>query len=552
MQPNGGAGRGSAGFAISEREAEAETQMRARRIERLALLALAVIAGACSLAFSSTSLDRSLWVDEAWVANSAAAPTLQGVFHYDSWLQTSPPLFLLLVRFAIQCFGLANVSLRTVPWLMSILAAICIALLARSILSRRFAVLAWVLVILSPTVIVFSCTLKQYSSEIAATGMILLAAVYYLRTPDSRRFGLLTGTAVIALLAAYSTAFLIPGVVAAVALSSRRRALLLALATGITGLIEFFLLIVPNNSPSLWDYWSGGLEARLHTHPVIASAVVWFRQLPIPEQALERTNIAGWAALGVLVGPAVIAGLAVSIQRLRRRRPELFVRQLILAAPCLLFVAANGLAGYPLTFRTSLFALPCVVLLIALSWQVSAGLAIVKLRRPWLRRTVSSSVIWAVILAIAAGIGRSSLRIEPEEDAAAAVDYVRQNSDPADLIWVHASCSETFKLYARMQGWQNPPVRHGMTGWACCPRGLPPSRGASTEAAVRADMANGPRLPSGVWLMYTNRSAHWDFAGLDEPRVMKQVLREQGCVEIPVQGFLNVGVSRFRCPGTAK
>src|SRR5262245_66335876 len=34
-------------------------------------------------------LDRSLWLDEAWVANSIRAASLQQAIYYDDWLQTT-------------------------------------------------------------------------------------------------------------------------------------------------------------------------------------------------------------------------------------------------------------------------------------------------------------------------------------------------------------------------------------------------------------------------------------------------------------------------------
>ena len=37
-------------------------------------------------------LGRSLWNDEAWVANSVLTDTLYRMFHYEAWLQTTPPL----------------------------------------------------------------------------------------------------------------------------------------------------------------------------------------------------------------------------------------------------------------------------------------------------------------------------------------------------------------------------------------------------------------------------------------------------------------------------
>ena len=72
-------------------------------------LIVAVVA-MCGVAFRLLGLGRSIWLDEAWVANSVTAGSLAGMFRYDSWLQTSPPLFLLLVRMTVNSLGLARVN----------------------------------------------------------------------------------------------------------------------------------------------------------------------------------------------------------------------------------------------------------------------------------------------------------------------------------------------------------------------------------------------------------------------------------------------------------
>jgi hypothetical protein len=69
------------------------------RTATIALLAFILVLGLYGIG-------RSLWLDEAWVANSINAPALGGMFHYPNWLQTSPPLFLLLARGAVGMFGL--------------------------------------------------------------------------------------------------------------------------------------------------------------------------------------------------------------------------------------------------------------------------------------------------------------------------------------------------------------------------------------------------------------------------------------------------------------
>jgi hypothetical protein len=56
------------------------------------------------------NLHQSLFVDEAW-ANSVLTESLHEMLYYDNWLQTSPPLFLLLVRYTAHRYrrpGLAD------------------------------------------------------------------------------------------------------------------------------------------------------------------------------------------------------------------------------------------------------------------------------------------------------------------------------------------------------------------------------------------------------------------------------------------------------------
>src|SRR5262249_146276 len=60
-------------------------------------------------------LDRSLWLDEAWVANSIRAASLQQAIYYDDWLQTTPPLFIALSRLVTTVVGTSNLAFRPLP-----------------------------------------------------------------------------------------------------------------------------------------------------------------------------------------------------------------------------------------------------------------------------------------------------------------------------------------------------------------------------------------------------------------------------------------------------
>src|SRR5579863_4334225 len=98
-------------------------------------------------------IERSLWLDETWVANSVLQPALSGMFNYPDWLQTTPPLFLLLERGVVQVFGLSNFTLRIIPLALSLVAVGALMAAASRVVSPPFAVLGGALMAFHPTVI---------------------------------------------------------------------------------------------------------------------------------------------------------------------------------------------------------------------------------------------------------------------------------------------------------------------------------------------------------------------------------------------------------------
>ena len=102
-----------------------------RRRITTCLIAIAVAVYGVVLRFAG--LGRSLWLDEAWVANSVATSSLAKMFYYKSWLQTSPPLFLVLIRETVAVFGLTNAVLRAIPLLMGLFAMAVMFILARQV-----------------------------------------------------------------------------------------------------------------------------------------------------------------------------------------------------------------------------------------------------------------------------------------------------------------------------------------------------------------------------------------------------------------------------------
>src|SRR6185369_2095498 len=192
----------------------------------------AIILFGLTLILGLYGIERSLWLDEIWVANSVNAPTLSGMFYYPNWLQTSPPLFLLLARAAISVFGLSTVVLRSVPLLLSLVAVAAMLALARRVVAPPYAVLATGILAFHPTVVEYFRSFKQYGGEVAATALVLWAAVTYLQQPQRRQFYVLLGVTAGAMMLSYPTVFLLPGLILVVALGDRLRAITLAGVSG--------------------------------------------------------------------------------------------------------------------------------------------------------------------------------------------------------------------------------------------------------------------------------------------------------------------------------
>ncbi|HYV63626.1 MAG TPA: glycosyltransferase family 39 protein, partial [Bryobacteraceae bacterium] len=174
----------------------------------------AIILFGLTLILGLYGIERSLWLDEIWVANSVNAPTLSGMFYYPNWLQTSPPLFLLLARAAIRVFGLSTVVLRSVPLLLSLAAVAAMLGAARRVVSPSFAALATAVLAFHPTVVEYFRSFKQYGGEVAATSAVLWAAFVYLEKPAARQFYILLGVVVAAMTLSYPSVFLLPGLIA--------------------------------------------------------------------------------------------------------------------------------------------------------------------------------------------------------------------------------------------------------------------------------------------------------------------------------------------------
>jgi hypothetical protein len=471
-----------------------------------------------TLALGWAGMGRSLWLDEAWVANSILAPTLREMFIYPDWLQTSPPLFLLLSRGAVRIAGLSNTVFRIVPLGLALVASGAMFGLSRRVLSLPWAVLATSLVVFHPAFIEYSHSGKQYSGEVAATVMVLLVTVRYLQRPTRWGYFLLVAVVVLGLTLAYPVVFLLPGLLvcgrfqdesgpAAGLQAGMPAPHLLTVAAAVTMLVLWAFFIRPNTAPELRVFWAADADS-LFTPGLIG------------------------AALFVLL---------LSVWILTHARGTRQWIQLLCAIPCLLLAIASVAGWYPATQRMRLWALPCFVLLCLMSAE------------DLMRNTRIGRVLPLALAFVFVAVNvRSQIhdhRDQTEEDFAGAFAYLKSHAGQTDLLLVHAAAREGFLLYSKIQGWNGPPPVYGDTGWPCCARGKNALPGRSSEASVIADI--NAMIPPGfggrIWLFYPTRPSHWRYTGLNEGDLWRKLVWEKHCPPGPYMAFKNLAVSPMEC-----
>lgn len=153
-----------------------------KRLPRLASrdwISLALILAGFVLRLRQYLVNRSLWLDEAMLANNILARTFAGLFQPLDNNQGAPIGFLLLQKTVTLTLGDSEYALRLLPFLAGILSLTLMFALTRKVAGAFAGNLALALFAFSPALIYYTSEVKQYSSDVAiALGLCLLCLKY--------------------------------------------------------------------------------------------------------------------------------------------------------------------------------------------------------------------------------------------------------------------------------------------------------------------------------------------------------------------------------------
>ncbi len=317
--------------------------------------------------------NRSLYTDEAYLANNLLVRNFRQLTQPLEANQHAPLLFLWLEKLAMNLFGTHEFALRLFPLIAGLASLLLFFQLLKNLHLTATVELACLLIFATGFPLVYySSEVKQYSFEVLCT--ILAYALYFLcrdETSKTRKLLAYALAGVLMVWFSYPVIFVLFSISAThlfVLLRNKRQPLFLTFAAiytlwGISFALNYFLVILPNslNSSAIVDTW----VTEFAPLPQSVSEVKWYGLMIF--NLFDYPLNLNW----IFLKPWLGAGFRFSFIGLlfmawggyflaKSNRPHLF----LFALPIVLTLLASGMQRYPFTERFLLFLVPNFLILI--------------------------------------------------------------------------------------------------------------------------------------------------------------------------------------------
>jgi hypothetical protein len=300
---------------------------------------------------------RSLWNDEAELALNILQRPLGGLFRPLQYHQGSPIGFLLLEKITTMLAGKGEIALRAIPFVAGITALFVFYDVAKVYLSPAAVPIALILFSLSRNLVYYSSEVKQYSTDVLVT-LILLRAVFKLSEASlkPRELCAIGALGSLAIWFSHPASFVLAGAVAVLVLANRvqsdekrlaRMIWVFAAWAGSFAICYVVSLGPLSHDSALLDYWRGNFSPHGLSLIISWTSYNFFAAFENP------------APFNSIVGAAFfVAGCGTLLRRSR-------IRFGLLTAPLVVLFLASLLHRYPLYGRLLLFLCPILFLIVA-------------------------------------------------------------------------------------------------------------------------------------------------------------------------------------------
>lgn len=396
--------------------------------------------------------NSSLWLDEAALARNIIDRRAIELFGPLDYAQIAPIGFLLIEKGVVSLFGTSEYALRAFPLLCGLLALFLFRSVAKRTLSGWAEAYAVGLFALGMPLIYIASQVKQYSSDVAAAILILLAAIEIrARGLTPRRAWWLGVTGAVIVWFSIPAVLVLAGIgtglaiVAALERDGKSLRLLVITATlwvpaamG-SALVAQRSLVVEDRGYLEW-FWSAGFMPMPPTTP---RDLTWFF-----DRLMRAFGVFGgeMSGMGRTTGglnyhwPGVFLVVALAgFWVLYRRRRDI---TLLLVLPIAIAAALSAWKLYPFTGRVFMYLLPS--LLIATAAGGSQLLSVWPSRLRLLVPGVAALLLVLPVYAAATALPPFWLQhLRP------IIQHVNTHRESGDAMYVHYPAGQAFQYYAR-------------------------------------------------------------------------------------------------------
>ncbi len=443
-------------------------------------IALAAFVG-LGIALRISTFDRALWIDEAWVVNSAQSASWREMFFYSAWIQTTPPGLLSILRLLLTVFDCGIETLRWVPITASVMTLLLFARLASRLFKPPAAVLACAVLAFSPEVIWYGTEVKQFSFDMLAMLIYLTLGRAYIQQPSRQRLWQWGAGYVLSLAFSYTAMFSLPAIAMIAWMQGRgtragRRELLPVVATLALITASIYLYFVRPNAgyPNLRQFW-------IAAFPLTAHQPLQYFFRTVLNRLFLFTQVDVLAPLRAFIAIAVLVAGALLCARPAHHRPMAGAcLALLVIVPLVTTGVANFLGLYPVgDIRLVVFLVPCVlILLVAVfaemvtRWSMLAPVQAQQGCEFWSGLVAAMAVTY--MLCLSAGLPNWAARSERAVvlwqgtmDVRPVMSFLHAVDSLHRPVYVQAYFSQLFKLYTRAHPLAAP-VSFAQSGWPCC------------------------------------------------------------------------------------